>query len=145
LLDDLQSAEARALASPKQVSLEILPSSCLAHQDLDSFFVATADSMVTAAAAATAAELSCSSETLAERCLSLDDLRPAPTPTGGGPQQAATSVRGDAHSKPVTYALHPLLKPHPPVSGGCTQKKVILEERPVTPHTCQADKIYLHL
>ena len=137
-------------ASSKQVSLEILPGSSLSHQDLGGFFVtdsAAADNLVTT-------ELSCSRETLSERCLSLDDLRNSNGGGGFQHQQAVAAVHGchggtsanrATTAVTTTYSLHPLHQLHHHQPGTCTQKKVILEERPVTPHSSHADKVYLHL
>ena len=153
------SPAAATLASPKQVSLEIVPGSCLAaqhHQDLGSFFVATSSTGGDSSRVVTTTDqLSCSTETLAERCLSLDDLRNTTTTTvevtssnvtGGGvlfqrqPSIGApTAATAAARAATVTtYAVQPL------VGGSCTQKKVILEERPITP-SHHNDKVYLHL
>jgi hypothetical protein len=146
-----------AVPPSKQVSLEILPGSCLHHhQDLGSgFFITTmaSDSMCTTET------LSGSETTLSERCFSLDDLRTATTASStttmvttgvGGPRGAGTCTARPA----TTYTLHPLQQQHVVHNSqhhlhslhSGTQKKVILEERPLTPHTSgHTDKVYLHL
>jgi hypothetical protein len=146
-------ASPSSLSSPKQVSLEILPGACLSHHDLGGFFVT--------AAATSASEMS-NTETLSERCLSLDDLRTSSSASsnGIGFQPGATMTAGSggscnavvrASSAAATYSLHPL-------GGGQSSyvhhqlgacKKVILEERPITPHGTghhnTDSKVYLRL
>jgi hypothetical protein len=147
-------ASASSLSSPKQVSLEILPGACLSHHDLGGFFIT--------AAATSASEMS-NTETLSERCLSLDDLRttsssassncigfqPGATMTAGSGGSSNAVVR--AASAAATYPLHPLggvqsSYVHHQL-GAC--KKVILEERPITPHGSghhnTDSKVYLRL
>jgi hypothetical protein len=136
-------ASPSSLSSPKQVSLEILPGACLSHHDLGGFFI-------TAGAATSASEPTemSSTETLSERCLSLDDLRapssassncigfqPGATMTAGS-SGSSNAVVARAASAAATYSLHPLggvqsSYVHHQL-GAC--KKVILEERPITPH-----------
>jgi hypothetical protein len=139
-----------SLSSPKQVSLEILPGSCLSHHDLGGFFIT--------AAATSASEMS-NTETLSERCLSLDDLRTSSSASsnGIGFQPGATMTAGSSNavvraaSAAATYSLHPLggvqsSYVHHQL-GAC--KKVILEERPITPHSTghhnTDSKVYLRL
>jgi hypothetical protein len=144
------SPSASSLSSPKQVSLEILPGSCLSHHDLGGFFIT--------AAATSASEMS-NTETLSERCLSLDDLRTSSSASsnGIGFQPGATMTAGSSNavvraaSAAATYSLHPLggvqsSYVHHQL-GAC--KKVILEERPITPHSTghhnTDSKVYLRL
>jgi hypothetical protein len=144
------SPSASSLSSPKQVSLEILPGACLSHHDLGGFFIT--------AAATSASEMS-NTETLSERCLSLDDLRTSSSASANsiGFQPGATMTAGSSNavaraaSAAATYSLHPLggvqsSYVHHQL-GAC--KKVILEERPITPHGTghhnTDSKVYLRL
>jgi hypothetical protein len=147
-----QTEASPSLSSPKQVSLEILPGACLSHHDLGGFFVTTA-------AATSASEMS-NTETLSERCLSLDDLRTSSSVASSnciGFQQGATMTAGSSNavaraaSTAATYSLHPLGGVQSGYVhhqlGAC--KKVILEERPITPHGSghhnTDSKVYLRL